>query len=411
MAIYQFLIAVRSGGPNNAAMMLTNADGETTSHIQGMFNRTVRFLTEGLKPVSVCHASQIFVSPPDANETKFLWFQVFVFDGKPPEFKSGELIKRREKRKKAQAELEKATEAGDVEEQDKQSKRLVRAGHKENQDCQRLLELMGVPIVLAPCEAEAQAAALARSGKVYATATEDMDALTFRTPVLLRKMTFANQAKSTIQSMDYAKALEGLGLTHDQFVDLCILLGCDYCDTIRGVGPKTALRLIKEHGSIEKILASLDGSNKKYVVPPDWLPKKKRASNNEKETDDEDSDGEGGENNDENAENNEEQIPSYVQARKLFHNHEVTDDVELKWKPPQTEALTKFLVDEQGFNPERVKSTIEKLEKAHKANQKPQARMDSFFAVKPNPVADAKRKARLQKQKGQEKAGKKQRKK
>ena len=411
MAIYQFLIAVRSGGPNNAAMMLTNADGETTSHIQGMFNRTVRFLTEGLKPVSVCHASQIFVSPPDANETKFLWFQVFVFDGKPPEFKSGELIKRREKRKKAQAELEKATEAGDVEEQDKQSKRLVRAGHKENQDCQRLLELMGVPIVLAPCEAEAQAAALARSGKVYATATEDMDALTFRTPVLLRKMTFANQAKSTIQSMDYAKALEGLGLTHDQFVDLCILLGCDYCDTIRGVGPKTALRLIKEHGSIEKILASLDGSNKKYVVPPDWLPKKKRASNNEKETDDEDSDGEGGENNDENAENNEEQIPSYVQARKLFHNHEVTDDVELKWKPPQTEALTKFLVDEQGFNPERVKSTIEKLEKAHKANQKPQARMDSFFAVKPNPVADAKRKARLQKQKSQEKAGKKQRKK
>ena len=80
MAIYQFLIAVRSGGPNQQAMMLTNADGETTSHIQGMFNRTIRFLTEGMKPV-------------------------FVFDGKAPQMKSGELEKRREKRKKAEEEL------------------------------------------------------------------------------------------------------------------------------------------------------------------------------------------------------------------------------------------------------------------------------------------------------------------
>ena len=59
MAIYQFLIAVRAGGPNTAATMLTNAEGETTSHVQGMFNRTIRFMTEGIRPV-------------------------FVFDGKPP---------------------------------------------------------------------------------------------------------------------------------------------------------------------------------------------------------------------------------------------------------------------------------------------------------------------------------------
>ena len=108
MAIYQFLIAVRSGGPNAAATMLTNADGETTSHIQGMFNRTIRYLTEGIKPC-------------------------FVFDGKPPQIKSGELQKRREKREKAEEELKKAAEEGNVEEQDKQSKRLVRAGHKENE--------------------------------------------------------------------------------------------------------------------------------------------------------------------------------------------------------------------------------------------------------------------------------------
>ena len=143
MAIYQFLIAVRSGGPNQQAMMLTNAEGETTSHIQGMFNRTIRFMTEGIRPV-------------------------FVFDGKPPSIKSHELTKRREKREKAQAALKVASEEGNVEDINKQDKRLVRAGTKENNDCKKLLELMGVPVVNAPCEAEAQAAALAQSGQVYA---------------------------------------------------------------------------------------------------------------------------------------------------------------------------------------------------------------------------------------------------
>jgi len=195
MAIYQFLIAVRSGGPNQQSYMLTNADGETTSHIQGMFNRTIRFMTEGIRPV-------------------------FVFDGKPPSIKSGELLKRREKREKAQAALKVASEEGNIEELDKQSKRLVRAGQKENDDCRKLLELMGVPVVQAPCEAEAQAAHLAKTQKVYAASTEDMDALTFQTPILVRKMTFANASKSVVQTMNYSKALEGLQLTHDEFVDL-----------------------------------------------------------------------------------------------------------------------------------------------------------------------------------------------
>jgi len=123
MAIYQFLIAVRSGGPNNAAAMLTNADGETTSHIQGIFNRTIRFLSEGIRPV-------------------------YVFDGKPPSLKSCELVKRRERREKAQKELLVAQEEGNIEEEEKQSKRLVRAGKKENDDVKKLLDLMGVPVSL-----------------------------------------------------------------------------------------------------------------------------------------------------------------------------------------------------------------------------------------------------------------------
>jgi flap endonuclease-1 len=372
MAIYQFLIAVRSAGASgNPAMMLTNAEGETTSHIQGIFNRTIRFLTEGIRPV-------------------------YVFDGKPPQFKSGELLKRREKRIKAEEALKAAEEKGDVEEQDKQSKRLVRAGTKENEDCMRLLGLMGVPVIKAPCEAEAQAAALARSGKVYAAATEDMDALTFRSPILIRKMTFAGAGKNVeVQQIDYAKAIEGLELTHDQFVDLCILLGCDYCDTIKGIGPKTALKLIKEHKCIENILKHLN--REKYVVPESYEPMEALKRKREEEAD---SDNEKGQPKDDEEE---ELIPVYVEARRLFNHHEVLPDAEVKleWKECQPEPLKAFLVDEMGFNPDRVQSSIEKLQKAHKSTAKPQMRMDDFFKVKANPnkgkVDEKKRKAEADK--------------
>ncbi|EKU22850.1 flap endonuclease-1 [Nannochloropsis gaditana CCMP526] len=138
MAIYQFLIAIRHGSGGAAASQLTNEAGEVTSHIQGLFNRTIRMLASGIKPV-------------------------FVFDGKPPTLKGGELDKRREKREKAESELKKAQEEANVEEQDRQSKRLVRAGKKESADCKKLLELMGVPWLEAPCEAEAQCAALAKA--------------------------------------------------------------------------------------------------------------------------------------------------------------------------------------------------------------------------------------------------------
>lgn len=388
MAIYQFLIAVRSGGPNSAAMMLTNADGETTSHIQGIFNRTIRFITEGIRPV-------------------------YVFDGKPPQFKSHELVKRREKRQKAEEALKAAEETGDVEEQDKQSKRLVRAGSKENEECIRLLGLMGVPVVRAPCEAEAQAAALARDGRVYATATEDMDALTFRTPIQVRKMTFANASKSEVQQINYDKAIRGMGLTHDQFVDLCILLGCDYCDTIRGIGPKTALKLIKEHGDIETILKHLN--REKYVIPESYEPaeaKKRREAERKKRAKEErDTDDEGCDSGIEveAEEEGEAPIPVYVEARRLFNHHEVLPDaaVDLKWTECQPEPLQAFLVDECGFNPDRVRASIEKLQKAYKASAKPQMRMDSFFKVKANPEAEARRAKKRQAEKEAAKGKKK----
>lgn len=131
-----------------------------------MFYRTIRMLKNGIKPV-------------------------FVFDGKPPEFKSGELDKRRERRKEAEAKLLEAKETGNQEDMQKFQKQVARVGPKQNDECKRLLRLMGMPVIEAPAEAEAQAAALCRAGKVYAVGSDDMDTLTCATPILLRHLTYS----------------------------------------------------------------------------------------------------------------------------------------------------------------------------------------------------------------------------
>ena len=124
----------------------------------------------------------------------------------------------------------------------KQERRLVKVSKEHNEEAQKLLELMGIPYIIAPTEAEAQCAELAKKGKVYAAASEDMDTLCYRTPFLLRHLTFSEAKKEPIHEIDTELVLRGLDLTIEQFVDLCIMLGCDYCESIRGVGPVTALK-------------------------------------------------------------------------------------------------------------------------------------------------------------------------
>jgi flap endonuclease-1 len=107
---------------------------------------------------------------------------------------------------------------------------------EQNEECRRLLKLMGIPFVIAPCEAEAQCAELCKSGKVFAAGSEDMDTLTFQSPILLRHLTFSEARKMPIIEVHLDSVLAGLEMNMDQFVDLCILLGCDYCDSIKGIG-------------------------------------------------------------------------------------------------------------------------------------------------------------------------------
>merc|ERR1711870_195094 len=141
----------------------------------------------------------------------------------------------------------------------------VKVTKEQNEEVKTLLRLMGLPVVDAPSEAEATCAALCRDGKVYGAATEDADCLTFGTKVLVRNQMAAESQKKTILEANLAVALEQLNVTMDQFIDFCILCGCDYCDTIKGVGPSTAMRLLVQHGSLEKVIEALG---------PEKIPKK-----------------------------------------------------------------------------------------------------------------------------------------
>lgn len=321
MCLYQFLIAVRSEGAQ-----LATVDGETTSHLMGMFYRTIRLVEQGIKPV-------------------------YVFDGKPPNLKGGELAKRAEKRDEAQKLLQAAEEAGNVEDIEKFNRRLVKVTQVHADEAKQLLKLMGIPYIEAPCEAEAQCAALVKAGKVFATATEDMDALTFGCNILLRRLTFSEARKMPVQEFHHDKVLEGLELNQDEFIDLCIMLGCDYTNSIKGVGPKRAMELIKTHRSLEKILDNLDTS--KYPVPEDW---------------------------------------NYKQARLLFQEPEVAnvEEIDFKWCEPDEDGLVNFLCGDKQFNEERVRNGAKKLYKARHTST--QGRLDTFFKVLPNQNPSPKRK-------------------
>ncbi|MED6154030.1 Elongation of fatty acids protein 2, partial [Stylosanthes scabra] len=162
------------------------------------------------------------------------------------------------RRAEATEDLSEAKETANKEDIEKFSKRTVKVTKQHNEDCKKLLRLMGVPVIEAPSEAEAQCASLCKTGKVYAVASEDMDSLTFGATKFLRHLMDPSSKKIPVMEFDIAKVLEDLELSMDQFIDLCILSGCDYCESVRGIGGTTALKLIRQHGSIEKILENLN---------------------------------------------------------------------------------------------------------------------------------------------------------
>eukprot|EP00826_Nyctotherus_ovalis_P004712 TRINITY_DN1103_c0_g1_i1.p1 TRINITY_DN1103_c0_g1~~TRINITY_DN1103_c0_g1_i1.p1 ORF type:complete len:383 (+),score=133.59 TRINITY_DN1103_c0_g1_i1:125-1273(+) len=317
-AMYQFMVTTFAPRDGFKIEAFKDPEGNPTSHLIGLFNRTIQFLSHGIKPV-------------------------WVFDGKPPEMKKEELRRRKELKAKAEEMKEKAEEEGKLDEAKMMASRSVKITPKMSEEAKQLIRLMGLPVVEASSEAEAQCSVLVKAGKAYATATEDMDALTFGSTRLIRGF---NSKKDPMCEIDLSVVLKEFQMSMDEFIDLCILCGCDYTPHIEGIGPIRAFKLIQSLRTMEKVLDTLDEEiskstkEKKYRLPAGF---------------------------------------DYATARKLFKEPDVQDpgSVELKWGKPDAEALKKFLIEEKGFDPTRVESGLAKITKAQ--SQGTQSRLDSFF--------------------------------
>jgi len=179
---------------------------------------------------------------------------VFVFDGGPSELKADEIAERREAREKLEDQLEDAREAGDATEVARLDSATQRLTDVIQETSRGLLERLDVPVVEAPAEGEAQAAHIAKRGDADYVGTEDYDALLFGAPVTLRQLT----SKGNPERMRLEETLDDLGLTREQLVDVAILCGTDFNDGVHGYGPKTALKAVREHGDLWRVVEAED---------------------------------------------------------------------------------------------------------------------------------------------------------
>jgi len=227
--LYQVTIAIRNSGAD-----LTNQKGEITSHILGLFNKTINLLKRNIIPI-------------------------YVFDGKPPEFKKEVLKARKLLKEKAYNKL---TEIDNNELSEdmriKYFKRTVTITKKQIEECRELLELMGIPYVNAPEEADSQCASLVKKGIAQSVLTEDMDILTFGSKKIYRNLTSKN--KQTLE-IELDKILEKTELTYEQFVEFCILLGCDYCDRIKDLEPLEIFNYYIKHKNIPDTINDIKNNN------------------------------------------------------------------------------------------------------------------------------------------------------
>jgi len=233
-AIYQFLAIIR--GPEG--LHLTDAEGHVTSHITGLFYRNINFLSLGIKPV-------------------------YVFDGKPPSLKSAEIEHRKQIKKDATVKYERAISEGNMDDARKFAQQTTSMKDGMVEDSKRLLELFGIPYIQAPSEGEATAALLTTTGHADVAASQDFDSILFGARKLVRNFTNSGRRKLPNRNtyieiepeiIDYKKNLEALGITREQLIDVGILIGTDFNpDGFERIGPKTAIKMIKEYGKLEDV--------------------------------------------------------------------------------------------------------------------------------------------------------------
>lgn len=312
-SLYQFLASIRQ--PDGTPLM--DRVGRITSHLSGLFYRTINLMEAGIKPV-------------------------YVFDGKPPEFKLAEIEERRKVKEKAMEEVLKAIKEGRKEDVAKYMKRAVFLTSDMVEDAKKLLTYMGVPWVQAPSEGEAQAAHMAKRGHCWAVGSQDYDSLLFGSPRLVRNLAVSPRRKIGEEVIELSPeiieldaVLKSLRLKNrEQLIDLAILLGTDYNpDGVPGVGPQKALKLVWEFGGLEKMLETV---LRGVYFPVDPL-----------------------------------------EIKKFFLNPPVTDEYSTDIKKPDEQKLIDFLVREHDFSEDRVLKAVERLKRAQTKYKT--SSLDSFF--------------------------------
>jgi flap endonuclease-1 len=311
--LYQFLTTIRG----RDGSLLMDSKGNVTSHIVGLFSRSTKLMQNGLK-------------------------MVFVFDGKPPKLKEKERERRKELKLDAEKEYKKAVEKKDLEEMKKYAARMTRLTPELVEEAKKVIEALGLPIVDAPSEGEAQAAYMVKQGDADAIVSQDFDSLIHGAPLLVRNLSVAGKRKKTNklsyetikpEQIDLSSSLNELGIDQEQLIALALLVGTDYnIGGVKGIGPKKALELVKKY---EKDFDSMFKEVKWDFEFP------------------------------------------WTEVYYLIKKMPVSKDYKLEWKDIDKEKLVKLLVDKHDFSEERVNNTIHKLMEEKEAKQ--QKGLGDFF--------------------------------
>lgn len=300
--LYQFLTTIR--GIDGTLLM--DSKGNITSHLVGLFTRTATLMQKNIKPV-------------------------FVFDGEAPKLKQKLTEQRNELKLEAEKKFLEAEEKEDKEEMKKYAARTSRLTKDMVEESKKVIALMGLPVVQAPSEGEAQAAYMVKKGYGFAVGSQDFDSLMDGAVKLVRNLSITGRRKKagvigyeTVKPeiIDLSENLNYLGIDQNQLIVIAMIIGTDYNPGgIKGIGPKTALKLVKEYKTDFNSLFDEVKWDNCFNFP-------------------------------------------WTEVYSLIKNMPVTDNYEIVWKDIENEKLLKFLVDEHDFSEERVSSTLEKLKKS-----------------------------------------------
>ena len=303
--LYQFISSIRQ--PDGTP--LTDSKGKITSHLQGTFYRLSNLIEKGCL-VCVC------------------------FDGKPPILKVHEKEQREHRKQLAEGRLEKAKEEGDEESMLKYSKQTSRLTFEMSNEAKELIKAMGLPVIQSPSESDAQISFMCERGDVDYAASSDYDCLLYGCPELLLNLTVSQRRKVrntyiaiNPEMIELKQVLNELGINNDQLMAMAIMIGTDYNSGIKGIGPKTALKLVRQNKDFDSLFKELN---------PDFDWKKIYAT---------------------------------------FKSMPIMKNYQLKWTEPDSEKIKKILVDEHDFSEERVDKMLERLTK----KEKHQKGLSSFF--------------------------------